>query len=127
MHELYSALNKELKNSYSKSSLIENYSKILITMSPIIPHFSDECLQMLNYKNDPTWPKSVKGLLIKNSINYVVQINGKKRSVINSKPDLNEEEILKLVKNDSSVKKFIENKKIKKKIFVKNKLINIII
>ena len=33
---------------YKKNNLIENYKKILITMMPIIPHFSNECLKLIN-------------------------------------------------------------------------------
>ena len=126
-HELYSALIKELKNKYTKSSLLENYSKILITMSPIIPHFANECIQILGNKDNSKWPNSIKELLVENSINYVIQINGKKRAVINSIRDTNEKDLFELIKNNPATKKHIENKVIKKSIFIPNKLINIIL
>jgi len=126
-HELYSALIKELKNKYTKSSLLENYSKILITMSPIIPHFASECLEILGNKDNSKWPNSIKELLVENSINYVIQINGKKRAVINSIRDTNEKDLFELIKNNPATKKHIENKVIKKSIFIPNKLINIIL
>jgi len=126
-HELYSALIKELKNKYTKSSLLENYSKILITMSPIIPHFASECLEILGNKDNSKWPNSIKELLVENSINYVIQINGKKRAVINSIRDTSEEDLFELIKNNPATKKHIENKVIKKSIFIPNKLINIIL
>ena len=126
-HELYSALIKELKNKYTKSSLLENYSKILITMSPIIPHFANECLEILGNKDNSKWPNSIKELLVENSINYVIQINGKKRAVINSIRDTSEEDLFELIKNNPATKKHIENKVIKKSIFIPNKLINIIL
>jgi len=126
-HELYSALIKELKNKYTKSSLLENYSKILITMSPIIPHFANECIQILGNKDNSKWPNSIKELLVENSINYVIQINGKKRAVINSIRDTSEEDLFELIKNNPATKKHIENKVIKKSIFIPNKLINIIL
>ena len=126
-HELYSALIKELKNKYTKSSLLENYSKILITMSPIIPHFANECIQILGNKDNSKWPNSIKELLVENSINYVIQINGKKRAVINSIRDTSEKDLFELIKNNPATKKHIENKVIKKSIFIPNKLINIIL
>ena len=126
-HELHSALFKELKNQYTKSSLLENYSKILITMSPIIPHFANECLEILGNKDNSKWPISIKELLVENSVNYVIQINGKKRAVINSIRDTSEKDLFELIKNNSATKKYIENKVIKKKIFIPNKLINIIL
>ena len=126
-HELHSALFKELKNQYTKSSLLENYSKILITMSPIIPHFANECLEILSNKDNSKWPISIKELLVENSVNYVIQINGKKRAVINSIRDTSEKDLFELIKNNSATKKYIENKVIKKRIFIPNKLINIIL
>ena len=126
-HELHSALFKELKNKYTKSSLLENYSKILITMSPIIPHFANECLEILGNKDNSKWPISIKELLVENSVNYVIQINGKKRAVINSIRDTSEKDLFELIKNNSATKKYIENKVIKKRIFIPNKLINIIL
>ena len=126
-HELFAALSKELKNKYTKSSLIENYSKILITMSPIIPHFANECLEILCNNKSPKWPISIKELLIENSVNYVIQINGKKRAVIISIRDTSEKDLFELIKNNPTTKKYIENKVIKKSIFIPNKLINIII
>ena len=126
-HELHSALIKELKNKYTKISLLENYSKILITMTPIIPHFANECLEMLNNKDDYKWPISIKELLIENSANYVIQINGKKRAVLTSNRDTSEMDLLELIKDNPLTKKYIENRVIKKSIFIPNRLINIIL
>jgi len=126
-HELYSSLIKELKNNYSKLTLIENYSKILVVMSPIIPHFSNECLSAFTKENDLNWPKIKEEFLIEDKINYVVQINGKKRGVITSKRDITEKELLELVYNNTILKKYTENINIKKKIFIPNRLLNIII
>jgi leucyl-tRNA synthetase len=126
-HELYSSLIKELNHQYTKSSLIENYSKILIAMSPVIPHFTSECLFILKKDNKYEWPIIKKELLVENSINFVVQINGKKRGVINSKRDITEKDLFHIIEEEPSLKKYIENKEIKKRIFIPNRLINIII
>jgi leucyl-tRNA synthetase len=48
-HELYSSINKENLNKCSAKSLKENYLKILIAMMPVIPHFTSQCLKLLNY------------------------------------------------------------------------------
>jgi len=126
-HELYSSLIKELNHQYTKSSLIENYSKILIAMSPVIPHFTSECLFILKKDNKYEWPIIKKELLVENCINFVVQINGKKRGVINSKRDITEKDLFHIIEEEPSLKKYIENKEIKKRIFIPNRLINIII
>ena len=128
LHKIYSQLSKELEKNYSNKSWIENYSQILITMMPVIPHFASESLMLLklDYKNIK-WPKIKENLLKDEKIKYVVQINGKKRGLIDTDYDISEEELVKLIKNDINIHKYLENKEIKKKIFIPNKLINIIL
>jgi leucyl-tRNA synthetase len=62
-HETYSALNKIIFNKIEKKKLIENYKKILSVMSPVIPHFASECMEILNIKEDEVyWPKANESL-----------------------------------------------------------------
>ena len=56
LYEMYSFLNKEVEKVYSKNTLVDNYQKILITMTPIIPHYAYECLSILKTKN-LKWPE----------------------------------------------------------------------
>ena len=96
-------------------------------MMPVIPHFSNECLELLKSKSEIKWPDVNKELLIENSINFVVQINGKKRGLIKAKRNISEEDIINLIKKNVEINKYIKNQDFKKKVFVPNKLINIII
>ena len=76
-HEVYSSINKIINSQISRETWIENYTKILITMSPVIPHFSSECLNNLNMTNPENtfyWPKINKKILITDMVNFVVQI-----------------------------------------------------
>ena len=83
-YEMYNFLIKEIDKPIKKEILIENYKKILILMNPFIPHFSNECLNTIN-ENQINWPKISKEDLIEEDINFVVQINGKKRAILKSK------------------------------------------
>ena len=56
-----------------------------------------------------------------------IQINGRKRGLVNAKLDLLEEDLMKLVNDDKNINKYLIDKEIKKKIYIKNKLMNIII
>ena len=125
-YEMYNFLIKETDKPIKKEILIENYKKILILMNPFIPHFSNECLNTIN-EDQIKWPKVSKGDLIEENINFVVQINGKKRAILKVKRDMLEKEILETIKLNQEIEKFINNQKIKKSIFVPNRLINIII
>ena len=104
----------------------ENYEKILIAINPIIPHFSSECLSLINSK-DFTWPKYNQTLLKEENVNIVIQVNGKKRELIKTKINISEEKLLEIIKDNKLLKKYLDNQIIKRKIFVKNKLLNIII
>ena len=126
-HEIYSSISKLLKKKYSTKTLVENYEKILICMMPVIPHFSNECIELLKNKSEIKWPEIDKQLLIEENINFVVQINGKKRGLVKANRNISEEDIISLIKKNAEINKYIKNQEFKKKIFVPNKLINIII
>ena len=127
LHEMNAFFLKEIKNEYTGVTLKENFSKILIVMMPIIPHFVLECMELNNFNSQQKWPSYDKTLLIEDKIKFVIQINGKKRSIIESENNTEEKKLLELIKEDNLLAKYIKNKKFKKTIFVKNKLINIII
>jgi len=125
---MYSFVSKEIIKGYKKETILENYKKILITMMPILPHISNECFENINNKKDKiNWPTYDEKQIKENLTIIVIQINGKKRGLINTKLDLPEDELLKLVKKDKSINKYLSNKEIRKKIYIKNKLMNIII
>ena len=128
LHEMYSFLNKEITKGYQKKTIVENYKKILITIMPILPHLSNECFEYIKEDNDTIhWPK-FDGKLIKDDFStIVVQINGKKRGLISVKLDESEEKIINLIYEDKNIMKYLSDKKIKKNIYIKNKLINIIV
>ena len=125
-YEMYNFLIKEIDKPIKKIILIENYKKILVLMSPFIPHFSAECLNNINQEKI-NWPTVSIDELVEEKINFVVQINGKKRAILNVNRDISENSILDKIKSNIKTEKFLQNKKIKKIIFVSNRLINIII
>ena len=123
MHAFFS---KQLNKIYKKDTLIENYKKILIASMPVTPHLSNECLKLLDV-NEISWPSFDEAMLIENFVNIVIQINGKKRGIVQTRPEIEEEDLLKLIKSDQKIFKYLDNKPIKKKIYIKNKLLNMII
>jgi leucyl-tRNA synthetase len=128
LHEMHSYLSKEVIKGYQKKTILENYKKILITIMPILPHLSNECIESIKIENDELrWPTYDEKQIKESLINIVIQINGKKRGLINTKLDLEEVELFKLVKKDQNIYKYIVDKEIKKKIYIKNKLMNVII
>ena len=96
-------------------------------MMPIIPHLASECLSEIQQDDNIAWPEiNIKYLKTeKNTI--VIQINGKKRGIIEAIKGLEEQSLMKEIKNIKEIEKFFYNKKIFKTIFIKDKLINIIL
>ena len=127
MYETYNFLIKHIEKDINSKDLLDNYKKILTIFSPIIPHLASECLYDIGVKQNLNWP-SVKQEYLKNeNIDYVIQVNGKKRTVINAQIDIEQDNILDIAKNDNLLDKYLNNKSIKKVIFVKNRLLNILI
>ncbi|MDB4153731.1 leucine--tRNA ligase [Candidatus Pelagibacter sp.] len=127
LHEMHSFLVKEINKNYQKKTILENYKKILITINPILPHLSNECLEIIKENNEVIWPKYDEKQLEESSCLIVVQINGKKRGLINTNLNVTEKEIIKLIYKDEKISKYLIDSNIKKQIYIKNKLINIII
>ena len=126
-YETYNFMNKEIDQSLNSKDLLINYKKILFLMVPLIPHFAFECLENLKETGNKDWPIADKKFLTSNNVNIVIQINGKKKSIINTIKGINEEDLIGQVKNDIKIKKIIDSKNIIKSIFIKDKLINLII
>ena len=125
LHEMQNFLVKEINNNYTKKTLTDNFSKILITMIPIVPHFANECLKLLEI-NKINWPKYDKKLLVEEIVPYVIQVNGKKRGLIEATREISQEELLNIIEKDKNISKHFVKDKVKKYIFIKNKLLNII-
>ena len=127
LHEAYNFFNKVSGEKTINRNLQENYIKILTLMLPIIPHIANECLNEVSDNTRYAWPKIDNKYLQSVTYNIVVQINGKKRSLIQADTNIEEDELMQKIKNTIELKKFLDGKKIIKSIFIKDKLINLII
>ena len=125
-HEIYSFYKKILDENKNYKNLEINFKKILTVMSPVTPHLISECLCKLKDNTPLKWPEVKIEYLKSEELLIVIQINGKKRSTVTLKNELNETDLLNLIKQMKLVDKYIENQKIIKIKYIKNKLINII-
>ena len=126
-HEIYSYYKKITENGKNFKNLKYSFQKIMLTMIPVIPHLANECLEKLNYNKDINWPDVEQKYLKTETINIVIQINGKKRAIISVENDIQENEIINQIKNKQLIDKYVKNGKIVKTIYVKNRLINYIV
>ena len=127
LYETYNFMIKVTNQPLDQKDLLINYKKILYLMMPLVPHFASECLEDLKITSKVEWPIADKKILMSEKIDMVIQVNGKKRSIINCKKEISEDSLIKLIKDDKKLDKFLKNKKIARSIFIKNKLINLIV
>ena len=128
-YEIYNFLSKEINKPLNISSLRKNYIDILKIIMPFMPHYASECLNELSIDTIKkiTWPKIDKTLLKSKTVNIVVQINGKKKEVLELQYDVLESEVMNMILENEKLNNLLDGKKILKKIFVKNRLINLIV
>ena len=127
IYEMYSFWTKEIIKKHNPKTLKECFSKTLISITPILPHLANEGLELLKINTNLAWPSYEEKYLIEQVIPIVIQINGKKRGLIEVERDVLENNLLNIILKNKNLNKYLENKEIKKKIFIKNKLLNIII
>ncbi len=128
IYKIYTFYNKQTSKPDWGSNFKKNYIKILKIINPIIPHFSNECLYKLNCSiNDIEWPSVDEKYLEEEIFQIVTQVNGKKRKVFSINKSTDKETLIKNIKNDDQMKKYLNNKIIIKTIYIENKLINFII
>ncbi|RMA78568.1 leucyl-tRNA synthetase [Metamycoplasma subdolum] len=103
--------------------------KFAIIFSPFAPHLAEEILELINAQSleKQTWPFVEKEKIIQKNVSIGIQVNGKVRGQIEILDSWDEKEIIKQAKLQPSVKKWLDGKKIVKEIYVKDKILNIIV
>ena len=82
-------------------------------MSPVIPHFSSECLEMIGSSDNILWPEINEDILKNQIVNFVIQINGKTRGIIEEDKGITEEVLTIKVREDLKLKNYFKDKTIK--------------
>jgi leucyl-tRNA synthetase len=130
--ELINMLNKyDISESISVNFKKEVLDKTLILLNPFVPHITKYLWEQINPSmifDDQNWPKVDTKALIKQEINLVIQVNGKLRANMIISADDSEEKIKEQALLLEGIAKYVPNiSEIKKVIFIKDKLINIVV
>ena len=129
--ELLNSVTRFDDDSHKGRSVVrESLETIILLLSPIVPHICHELWKKLNYKTsliDERWPNADKLALAKDSIEIVVQVNGKLRSRIIVDVNADEERIKSLVIKDKNVQRYIGKNKVKNIIIVPGRLVNVVV
>jgi leucyl-tRNA synthetase len=129
--ELLNAVNRFDDDSAAGRAVVrEALDTIVLTLSPIVPHICDALWQALGHSQpliDRPWPKVDESALERDTIELVVQVNGKLRGKIAAAADADDDAILSAALADPNVQRFIEGRDIRKTIVVPGRLVNLVV
>ena len=117
-------------NTLSPILLQETFSILLRLLSPIAPHLTQTLWQTLHFGDlilNTPWPVADERALVSNTLNLMLQINGKLRGQLTIPAETPSSEIEKLALQDEKIQKHLDNKFIKKIIVIPKRLVNIVI
>ena len=101
----------------------------ILMLAPITPHICHYLWQELGHKEaiiDAKFPEVDKNALVKSSVEVAIQVNGKMRGKVETAVDSTEDSMVALAKSIDNVNKFLDDKIIRKIIWIPNKLLNIV-
>jgi leucyl-tRNA synthetase len=108
----------------------EAMEKTTLMLAPFAPHIAEEAWNLLGHKESLSrgpWPLADKSKLVEETFNLTIQINGKVRDNIAITKTMSEDEIKKMAINLDSVKKWLDGKEPKKLVYVKGKLLSVVV
>jgi len=108
----------------------EVFEPIVILLAPFAPHIAEELWHVLGHETtvcDAQWPMWNEEYLKESTVKYGVSFNGKSRFTIEVPADADEEEVKRLALTDANAERWLEGKEPRKIIFVKGKLVNIVV
>lgn len=128
--EMVNEMYKYKEGEVNKALYGAAIKNLIIMLAPFVPHVTEEMWEHLGYEgsvHEQSWPSYDESALVKDTVEIVVQVNGKIKEKINIPGDLSREEMEKIAMEDEKVKGLTEGKNVVKVIAVPNKLLNIVI
>ncbi|MAR60117.1 MAG: hypothetical protein CMD45_00745 [Gammaproteobacteria bacterium] len=129
--ELVNELNAfEINDDVDKKVVKEAIKAIILLLSPIVPHICNRLWLDLGYDSsiiDESWPTHDPELMVQESVEIVIQVNGKLRSKITVDQSIDDKALEESVMMDEKIKKHTDGQTVKKIIIVPKKLVNIVI
>ena len=106
------------------------YRTLIMLLNPFAPHITEELYEIMNYGgvlNEQSWPVFEEALCAESTIEIAVQVNGKIKAKLNIPADAEQDAVLALAKADAEVAAAMDGKNIVKEIYVKGRLVNIVV
>jgi leucyl-tRNA synthetase len=128
--ELLNHTTKHPQNSDQDKALVHDVMKnVIIMLSPIVPHMTHELWTIMGQDGlieDASWPQANAEAMVEDEKLVVVQVNGKVRSKLTVAADISEDAMKAQALDDENVQKFTVDKTVRKVIYIKGKLVNIV-
>ena len=129
--EMLNALSKApLDSDNDKALMLEGIQAAVLLLAPITPHITDAIWSELGHSApliDASWPKADPTALEQNELEIVVQVNGKLRGNITVPVDADDSQMTALAMENENVRRFLDQKQIKKVIVIPGRLVNLVI
>lgn len=129
VNELYKVKDTIPDKREELAVIKEAIENLVIMLSPFVPHIADELWHMLGHEGmllEHPWPEYDAGWAEKTTITLAVQVNGKLRATLKVAKDILEEDATHMALSEQNVKRFVNNNKVVRVIYVPNRIINII-
>jgi leucyl-tRNA synthetase len=122
----------ELVNTLRAENCCERavVEELVIMLAPFAPHFAEEAWERLGHETsvfDARWPGWDESLVVEDQVDVVIQVNGKTRSKIRVPRDTGEDRAVAAALADAAVRRFTEGKEVRKRIYVPNRLLNLVV
>ncbi|MDB2544124.1 leucine--tRNA ligase [Woeseiaceae bacterium] len=128
---LLNAINKFNDDTQAGKVVIqEALESIVLLLSPITPHICHALWSELGHKEAliySSWPEMDKSVIIKDEVEIIIQVNGKLRSRMAIDINTSQETVESMVIADENILRYIDKKLIKKMIYIKGKLVNVVV
>ncbi len=127
--ELLNEIGKLDDSEQSRAVRQEALDATVLMLAPIVPHVAEALWNALGHEGmaaTAAWPTVDEEALVRDSIDLVVQVNGKLRGQLSVPADASREAIEQAALADEQVQRFLEGKAVKKVIVVPGRLINLV-
>ena len=121
-------LSNEMRSQASITK--DDFKTYIILLNPVAPHMTEELWKMAGFEgmlNEAAWPKYDDSKLSLDEFEMPVQVNGKMRGKVMMSMDASKDDAIEAAKSDNNIASHIENKEIRKIIYVSGKILNIVV
>ncbi|MFQ6045433.1 MAG: leucine--tRNA ligase [Gemmatimonadales bacterium] len=120
----------ELRRQQGRRVPVSMVEPLVQMLAPFAPHFAEECWEVLGHEGsvfDSSWPKVDEQMAREEEIELVVQVNGKVRGRVRAAAGITEGDAVELALADEGVRRFADRQRLRKAVYVQDRLVNLVV